>query len=343
MSTYKAAQFKAYGGPEQIELADLPIPSVGPLDVLIKVHAASINPIDWKRCGGDMKMMIPDTFPLRTGYDVSGTVEAVGTSVTQFKIGDEVYSRVGEEMGTIAELVITQEEKLALKPKSISHEQAAGIPLAGLTAYQALEKTGLKDRGTPWRLFVPGGAGGVASFAIQFAKRLFGATEVVSTASEPKIELVLSLGADSVLDYKKGNVYEGLSEFDFAYDTVGEVQRQLAIVKKGGFVYTIAAAPSGAEMAALAPQIGFMMKTILNVVSARVRWGASSKGLNYGFFVMHPSGKDLAHIAQLVDDPTSNFKVLIDSTHPFTLEGVRAAFARSKTGRSTGKVIIKVI
>ncbi|TPX55814.1 hypothetical protein PhCBS80983_g05001 [Powellomyces hirtus] len=340
MATYKAAQFTGYGGVDKIEINDATVPVLASNDVLIKVHAASLNPIDWKIAEGQLKMISKSTFPLRTGYDVSGVIEAVGTAVTTFSVGQAVYSRVGETAGTVAEFVVTQVEKIALKPTSLSHEEAAGIPLTALTAYQALDRAGFKNR-TTRKFFVPAGAGGVGHMAIQLAKHSFNAEEVATTVSEKKIDIVKSLGADVVVDYHKDDFTQVLKDYDMAFDTTGEAIKQLAILKEGGSLYSIATIPDGDEIMKALGSVGFVTRKLLDVLSLRYRWAAQKKKVDYHYVFMSPNGAQLKEIAELAD--SGKLKVLVDSTHPFTLEGVRAAFERQKSGRATGKVIIKMI
>ncbi|TPX67913.1 hypothetical protein SpCBS45565_g03414 [Spizellomyces sp. 'palustris'] len=341
MATFKAAQFTSYGGPDKIVISDLPIPTADePDSVLIKVHAASLNPIDWKRAEGMMKMLVKESFPLRTGYDVSGVVSSVGSGVTKFKVGDEVFGRIGQaEVGTVAEYVLSTEAKLALKPKSLTHVQAAGVPLTGLTAYQVLEKSNFASKPSR-KIFIPAGAGGIGVMAIQLAKHLFNAETIATTVSEAKIDIVKDLGADVVVDYKKEDYTQVLKDYDMAIDTTGETKQQFAILKPGGTLYSIAALPNSEEANAVFP-VGFFMGKVLDVLTYKLRWAANSKNIDYHYLFMSPNGTQLAEIGNLADQ--GKLKVLVDSTFPFTLEGVRDAFARQKQGRATGKVIIQVI
>ncbi|KAJ3147400.1 hypothetical protein HDU86_008015 [Geranomyces michiganensis] len=339
-ANFKAAVFTAYGDSSKLRIDAVPFPVPASNEVVIKVHAASLNPIDWKRASGALKMFTSDTFPLRTGYDVSGTVESVGSAVTSFQVGQAVYSRVDERAGTIAEYAVTAQENIALKPNSLSHEQAAGVPLAALTAYQPLKLSDFKDRESR-KYFVPAGAGGVGMFGIQLAKHAFNATDIATTVSEQKISTVKDLGATTVVDYKKSDFAKELKDYDFGFDTTGEAQKIFGIMKPGASVYSIAAIPSGDYISTVFPATGFLIKKALNIATMPAHWAASRAQVNYQHFFMKPSGQDLTEIGKLAD--AGKLKVLIDSTHPFTLEGVKAAFDRSKSGRATGKVIIKMI
>ncbi|KAI9013112.1 chaperonin 10-like protein [Gaertneriomyces semiglobifer] len=346
MATFQAAAFSSYGGPANITL--IPVPAIDPSSlpptgVLIKVHAASINPIDWKRGEGQLKMLIRDTFPMRTGYDVSGVVEAVGATVTRFKVGDEVFGRVSEsEMGTIAEYVVSTEEKLAVKPRSFSHAQAAGVPLTALTAYQVLQRSGFASRPDGSRkFFVPAGAGGVGQMAIQIAKQLFKAETVATTASPAKLEIVKKLGADVTVNYKEHDVTTELMDYDMVFDTTGEALKLLTILKEGGKLYSIATLPDGDEAANKMEGVGFLTRKLLDVLNLRLKWAAGRKGVEYKYVFMSPNGEQLAEIARLADAGT--LQVNIDNVYPFTEAGVRDAFTRQKEGHATGKVIVQVI
>ncbi|KAI9094404.1 alcohol dehydrogenase zinc-binding domain protein [Phlyctochytrium arcticum] len=344
MATYKAAAFAAYGGEDQLHLIDVPKPDAPKAtEVLIKVHAASINPIDWKVASGALKMLIKDTFPLRTGYDVSGVVEAVGPQVSSFKVGDEVYGRVEETTkGTIAEYVLTVEAHIALKPKTLTHVQAAGIPLAGLTAYQVIERSNFKSRPDGSRKFlVLAGAGGVGHFAIQLAHVAFNAEVVATTASAAKHETVKSLGADVVVDYKTEKIADKIQEYDMAFDTMGEASSLMEVIKPGGIVYSIATLPDSEETNTKFGKVGWMTGKLLDLMTVKYRWAASKKKQDYKYIFMSPDGKELAELATLVDN--GKLKVLVDKVFPFTEQGVRDAFTRQKEGRAVGKVIIQVI
>ena len=239
----KAAFIRHYGNNDAIEISHQPMPAIGPHDVLIKVHAASINPVDYKIRDGDLKVILPLKFPLILGNDCSGEVEKIGTDVRAFKPGDAVYARVDKDrIGTFAEYAVAAESSIALKPINLSYIEAASIPLVGLTAWQALIDIGKLTSGG--KVLIHAGSGGVGSFAIQLAKH-WGAT-VATTASARNADLLKQLGADIVIDYKTQRFEEMLSDYDLVFDTqAGETQqRSFSVLKRGGTLVTIAGMPT---------------------------------------------------------------------------------------------------
>ena len=223
----KAAFIRHYGNNDAIEISHQPMPAIGPHDVLIKVHAASINPVDYKIRDGDLKVILPLKFPLILGNDCSGEVEKIGTDVRAFKPGDAVYARVDKDrIGTFAEYAVAAESSIALKPNNLSYIEAASIPLVGLTAWQALIDIGKLTSGG--KVLVHAGSGGVGTFAIQLAKH-WGAA-VATTASARNADLLKQLGADIVIDYKTQRFEEMLSDYDLVFDTqAGETPTALVL------------------------------------------------------------------------------------------------------------------
>ena len=232
----KAAVIREYGA--AIEISDVPQPALLADSVLIEVHAASVNPVDGIVQAGYLKEMMPITFPFTMGFDVSGVVVEVGDQVSKFKIGDEVFSRPnGMQAGTIAEYAVIKEEELAIKPSNISHQEAASIPLVGLTAWQAMVTKGNLQKGQ--KILIHAGSGGVGTLAIQMAKHL--GAEVATTTSAVNAEMVKSLGADVVIDYKTQKFEEELSDYDLVFDMMGGeiMEKSFKILKKGGCLVSI--------------------------------------------------------------------------------------------------------
>lgn len=236
----KAAQLIQYGGKEAVSINDITLPEVGEGKVLIEVHAAGINPFDWKLQNGYSKAYIPVTFPLTMGGDLAGVVKEVGSGVSQFRSGDEVYGQayaISGGSGTFAEFAITKPGTLALKPKKINFEQAGALPLVGVSALQALtEHINLqKDQ----KVLVHGGAGGIGSIAIQIAKHI--GAFVATTVSANDVEYVKQLGADEVIDYKNQKFEDAVSEYDAVFDTVGgeTAKRSIEILKSGGILVSM--------------------------------------------------------------------------------------------------------
>lgn len=213
----KAMVINQYGK-APMQLAEIPTPEIGEYEILAEIHAASINPIDFKIRDGKVKLLIQYKMPLILGNDFSGVVVKVGTKVTRFKVGDEIYARPRKsKIGTFAEFIAIHEDDIALKPKNLSFEEAASIPLVGLTSYQALHDIMHLQKGQ--KILIHAGSGGVGTFAIQLAK-VMGAT-VATTASEAGANLVTSLGADEVINYKTEKFEEILGNYDAVFDTLG--------------------------------------------------------------------------------------------------------------------------
>ena len=306
----KAAVIREYGA--AIEISDVPQPSLLADSVLIEVHAASVNPVDGIVQAGYLKEMMPITFPFTMGFDVSGVVVEVGDQVSKFKIGDEVFSRPnGMQAGTIAEYAVIKEEELAIKPSNISHQEAASIPLVGLTAWQAMVTKGNLQKGQ--KILIHAGSGGVGTLAIQMAKHL--GAEVATTTSAVNAEMVKHLGADVVIDYKTQKFEEELSDYDLVFDMMGGeiMEKSFKILKKGGCLVSI----KGEDSKGLAKQYG-------------VRFEA---------FFMWPSGEMLSQLAQLISDGA--LKPVIDRT--FSIDQVQEAYGYLQGGRAKGKIVIQVI
>jgi NADPH:quinone reductase-like Zn-dependent oxidoreductase len=234
----KALQIVKYGEiKESLSLNEIEKPSLKPDDILVEVKAASINPIDYKLVEGHLKDMVPLNFPITIGYDLSGVVVEKGGDVGNFEIGDEVYSRVPQEqMGTVSEYVAINSDVVAKKPENSSFEEAAGLPLTGLTAIQALEHVGMKEND---RVLIHAGSGGIGSFAIQYAKAK-GAI-VYTTTSSKNVDWVKALGADRVIDYKTEDYKKVAKNLDIVFDTLGNDYTfdAFEIIKEGGKVTTI--------------------------------------------------------------------------------------------------------
>ena len=331
----KAAFIRHYGNNDAIEISHQPMPAIGPHDVLIKVHAASINPVDYKIRDGDLKVILPLKFPLILGNDCSGEVEKIGTDVRAFKPGDAVYARVDKDrIGTFAEYAVAAESSIALKPNNLSYIEAASIPLVGLTAWQALIDIGKLTSGG--KVLVHAGSGGVGTFAIQLAKH-WGAT-VATTASARNADLLKQLGADIVIDYKTQRFEEMLSDYDLVFDTqAGETQqRSFSVLKRGGTLVTIAGMPTaeiGREW-----DVNFLVRMVMawsNRTSTKL---ARERGINFKYLFMHPSGEQLREIAKLIESGV--IKPLIDKV--FDLDHLRDALAYSESGRVVGKVVVEI-
>lgn len=332
----KAFIIDKYKSKDGGRIADLPEPEVRPGDVLVRVHATALNMIDSKIRTGEFKLVLPYRFPLIMGNDAAGTVVKVGSQVRRFKVGDEVYARPNtDRIGTFAEFIAMDESDVALKPKSITMEEAASIPLVGLTAWQALvEKADLKKG---QKVFIQAGSGGVGTFAIQLAKHL-GAT-VATTTSAANIELVKSLGADVVIDYKKDDFETLLSGYDVVLNSQDPktLEKSLRILKPGGKLISI----SGPPDAAFAKELGtpWYVELLMKVLSAGVRRKAKRRNVDYAFLFMRASGDQLQRITSLIDGGA--IRPVMDKVFPF--EATKEALTYLETGRVKGKVVVKVV
>ncbi len=331
----KAFILRRYGKKEKLHLTEWAEPIVKETDVLVKVHAAGVNLLDSKIKDGEFKMILPYKPAFTLGHDVAGVVTKVGSKVSKFKVGDEVYARPADHrIGTFAEFISMNENDVALKPKNLSMEEAASIPLVGLTAWQALvEKAGLKKG---QKVFIQAGSGGVGTFAIQLAKHL-GAT-VATTTSATNIDLVKSLGADIIIDYGKDDFETILKDYDVVLNSqdTKTLEKSLRILKPGGKVISISGPPDpdfGQQINA-----NWLLKTAMKFLSAGMRKKAKQLGVNYSFLFMRAQGKQLSEITKLIESGV--IKPVMDKVFPF--EQTNEAMAYVETGRAKGKVVVKV-
>jgi alcohol dehydrogenase len=330
----RAFVLQRYGGPERTALTDMPQPSPRVGELLVRVRAAGINPVDFKTRAGALKMISNYDLPIVMGNELSGVVEAVGAGVMRFAIGDRVFARVGKDiMGAFAEFAIVREEHAALMPASLDFATAAAVPLAALTALQALRDE--LHLSIDERIFIPGGAGGVGSFAIQLAKQM--GAHVATTASPRGEALVKRLGADVVVDYSRERFEDRLSEYDCAFDLIGgeTLARLWSVLKPGGRVVSIAGMPEPVTARKdLGRGIG--LAALFWIVSLTSRLRAARAGLTYRYLFMHPSGADLAYLASLID--AKKLEVVIDRIFPFA--EAKQAMAYVETGRAKGKIVL---
>ncbi|WP_458112458.1 NADP-dependent oxidoreductase [Arthrobacter sp. R1-13] len=323
-----------YGGPEAMALRDVATPVPGPGHMLIKVRAAGLNPVDYKMRQGKLRLLFRPRLPFIAGCEVAGTVVRAGSGANRFTAGDRVYSRVDAPgLGAFAEFVCVPEELVALMPQSLGFAEAAGLPLAGLTALQALRDELRIQPGS--RLFISGGAGGVGTLAIQLAK-YFGA-EVTTTASPRGHALVRELGADRVVDYTRENFAHMLEGFDAALDAVGgrTLTRVFRILRRGGRIVSVAGIPEP-KTALQDLHASRAVAILFWVVSLGVRLRAWRAGVSYRYLFMHASGDDLRFLAGLVDE--GKVRPVVDSTYP--LSRISDAFAALEMGRAKGKIIV---
>ena len=333
----KAFVLTRYGGPEASELRDVPAPVPGAHDILVRVHAAGLNPVDFKTRDGMLKVVQGYKMPVVMGNELAGVVEACGADVTTFRPGDRIFARVPKErMGAFAEQAVVPADHAAPLPASLDFETAAGVPLAGLTALQALRDELRLKPGS--RVFIPGGAGGVGTFAIQIAKWL--GAEVTTTASPRGRDLVERLGADVVIDYTTQRFEEEARDMDGAFDLIGgdTLEKCFGVVKPGGTIVSIAGMPEpvtarkdlgrGAGLAAL-----------FWLASFGLRAKARRHGVTYRYLFMHPSGAELAELAALIEQ--KRLEPVIDRVFPFA--DIADAMAYLESGRAKGKVVVRMV
>jgi NADPH:quinone reductase-like Zn-dependent oxidoreductase len=327
----KAVVAERYGGPEVLALVDRPEPEVGANDVRIAVKAASLNPLDFKIRDGKVKLVLALKPPVALGCDVAGVVDRVGRGVTAFAVGDEVFARLEKDrMGGLAEYAVADASVVAKKPARATFAEAAAIPLAGLTAVQALRESAKLVGGQ--RVLIQAGAGGVGSLAIQIAKIL--GLSVTTTTSTKNVELVKQLGADAVVDYTK---HEPLpSELDAVFDTLGETElASIAATKRGGTVVGVGGLPDG-EFAR--EHLPFYARPAIWLMTGKRRHTAAKAGVHFVYLFMRPDGAELAELAGWID--AGRLKPLIHATYP--LAGFREAFAELERGRARGKIVLTI-
>lgn len=310
-SEMKAWVYGEYGGVDVLKLdSNVTVPDVKEDQVLIKVVAAALNPVDAKRRQGKFKAT-DSPLPTVPGYDVAGVVVKVGSQVKDFKVGDEVYGDVNEkalegpkQFGSLAEYTAVEEKLLASKPKNLDFAQAAALPLAIETAYEGLERTGFSPGKS---ILVLNGSGGVGSLVIQLAKQVFGASRVAATSSTRNLDLLKSLGADLAIDYTKENFEDLPEKFDVVYDAIGQCDRAVKAVKEGGSVVALTGA--------VTPP-GFR-------------------------FVVTSNGAVLRKLNPYLE--SGKVKPIVDPKGPFSFDKLAEAFSYLETNRATGKVVIHPI
>ncbi len=328
----KAIRAHGYGGPEVLRLDSVPDPVPSPGQVRIRVHAAAVNPIDCKIRSGAQRILIPQRAPFPIGMDCSGVIDAVGAGVTDFQVGDAVMTSPHyKSAGTYAELVCVAADQIARKPDNITHQEAAGIPLAGLTALQCLYAAKV---GKGHRVLIQAGAGGVGTLAIQLAHHM--GAHVITTCSPANNELVQDLGASQVIDYRSERIEDVVSDLDMVLDALGGEHRErgMTVLKKGGRLACIVT-----DVPALAKAHGPLLGTLRAI--GRLLWVTVSsrlRGKPVHYVVRKPSGVDLTHLADLARD--GHLRPVVDRVYP--LAEAQDAHRYSETGRARGKIIIAV-
>jgi alcohol dehydrogenase len=331
----KAYILDRYGGADRVRAGDVPDPELREDEVLVQIHAAGVNLLDSKLRNGEFKLILRYRLPLILGHDVAGVVIRVGSRVRRFKPGAEVYARPADgRIGAFAEFIAIKEEDVALKPRALTMEEAASIPLVGLTAWQALiERANLKEG---QKVLIHAGSGGVGTFAIQLAKHV-GAT-VATTTSTANVDLVRSLGADVVIDYKKDDFADVLRDYDVVVNSLDKVtlEKSLRVLKPGGQLISISGPPDGAFARSIGASL--VLRTIMGVLSYGIRAKAKRHRAQYSFLFMRANGDQLTKITSLIDGGT--IRPVVDRVFPFA--STKEAMAYVETGRAKGKVVVSL-
>ncbi len=324
-----------YGKKEKLHLTAIAEPTLKENEVLVQVHAAGVNLLDSKIRDGEFKLLLAYKPPFVLGHDVAGVVSKIGSKVSRFKVGEEVYARPSDfRIGTFAEYVAVKEPDLALKPQNLTMTEAASIPLVGLTVWQVLvEKMNIKKG---QKIFIQAGTGGVGTFAIQLAKH-FGAF-VATTTSVANTELVKSLGADVIIDYKTQDFETILKDYDFVLNSqdTKTLEKSLKILKPNGKVVSI----SGPPDVEFANEIGlsWFVKIVMRLLSFGIQRKAKKLNVNFSFLFMKAEGKQLSEITALIE--SGKIRPVVDKIFPF--ENTNEAMAYVESGRAKGKVVIKI-
>ena len=330
----KAFSINKYSKTDLLQLVEVSEPQINENEVLVQIHASSVNQLDGKLKSGEFKMLLPYKFPLILGHDVAGIITKTGSNVKKIKVGDEVFARPSDfKIGTFAEYIAVNENDVALKPTNLSMEEAASIPLVALTVWQAFFEKANLQKGQ--KVFIQAGSGGVGTIAIQLAKHL--GAFVATTTSADNFELVKSLGADVVIDYKTQDFETILKDYDLVLNSQDEktLLKSLNILKSGGKLVSI----SGPPDTVFAKEFGlnFIMKIAMFFISNKVKRTAKKLNISYSFLFMKANGKQLSEISTLIEQ--GKIRPIIDKI--FAFEKTNDAMAYVSSGRAKGKVVVK--
>jgi NADPH:quinone reductase-like Zn-dependent oxidoreductase len=332
----KALTFNRYGKSAQIGFADVPLPVIKQRDLLVQVHAVGLNPIDNMIPKGTFKPILKFDLPGTIGSDLAGVVVEVGSHVTRFKPGDAIFASIFDlGNGALAEFAVVPESAAALKPENLDFVQAASIPMVALTSWQAFKECMHLKPGQ--KVFIPAGSGGIGSFAIQLAKQL--GAKVGTNTSTGNVELVRSLGADEIVDYKQREFEEVLRDYDAVLGTLrgDSLEKALKILKPKGIAVSLVG-PLDAAFAR-ARRLNFLMAFVFSLMSRKIRGLAQKRGVEYSFMFVRPDGGQLGEIAALLN--AGSIRPVIDKVFP--LHQAQEALAYLETGRAKGKVVVKVL
>jgi NADPH:quinone reductase-like Zn-dependent oxidoreductase len=332
MKSFLIDRYKKGGA---LRLGEMPEPKLRENDVMIEIHAAGVNPVDSKIRDGEFKLILRYSLPLILGSDLAGVVTRVGSKVTRFSPGDEVYAHPGQDrIGTFAEFIAIDQANVALKPKNLTMEEAASMPLVALTAWQALVERAKLQKGQ--KVLIHAGSGGVGTIAIQLAKHL--GAYVATTTSTANVALVKSLGADVVVDYKKDDFEKVLQGYDIVLNSLGKdaLEKSLAVLKPGGKLISISGPPD--PDFARENSSGWLLQQVMRLLSSGIRRKSKRRGISYSFLFMTANGGQLAKITSLIE--AGDIRPVMDRVFPF--EKTNEALAYVETGRAKGKVVVTV-
>ena len=331
----KALVFNKYGKSDQIVFADLPRPALQPDEILVQVHAVGLNPIDNAIPKGTFKPFLKFQLPATLGSDLSGIVVEAGSRMTRFKPGDAVFASIFDlGIGSLAEFAVVPESAAALKPANLDFVQAASVPMVALTTWQALKERASLKPGQ--KVFIPAGAGGIGTFAIQLAKHL--GAKVATTTSAGNVALVRSLGADEVIDYKQQEFEDVLRDYDAVLGTVkgDSIEKSLQILKPKSKVVSLIGPPDAAF--GRARGMNRFMVFVFGLLSRKIRRLARKRGVEYSFLFVHPDGRQLAEIGKLLE--SGKIRPVINKVFPF--DQAKEALAYLEKGRAKGKVVVQI-
>ncbi|BBC29755.1 NADPH:quinone reductase [Streptomyces graminofaciens] len=333
----RAFTVERYGDKAGVRAREVPDPEVGADDVLVRIHAASVNPLDRMIRDGELKAILPYRLPVVLGNDLAGIVVEVGAAVTRFAVGDEVFARPDKDrIGTFAELIAVHQDDVAIKPATLTMEEAASLPLVALTSWQALVERANIQPGQ--RVLVHAGSGGLGTIAIQLAKHL--GAHVATTTSTANVDLVKRLGADVVVDYKKQAFETVLHDYDVVLDSLGgeTLLKSLDVLKPGGQVISV----SGPPDAAFGRELGAnpVIRLVMSALSSRIRRRARRRNVTYSFLFMKASGDQLRKLTPLIE--AGRIRPVVDTV--FSFESAPEALEYLETGRAkAGKVVLNMM
>ncbi|MGM3175704.1 NADP-dependent oxidoreductase [Dickeya lacustris] len=331
----KALTFKRYGKSPEIGFAEVPHPTLKPDELLVEVYAVGLNPIDNMIPTGMFKPILKFPLPATMGSDVAGVVKEVGSRVTRFKPGDAIFASLFDlGLGSLAEFAVVPENVAAPKPTNLNFVQAASIPMVGLTSWQALKERANLRKGQ--KVFIPAGAGGIGTFAIQLAKHL--GARVATTTSTGNVQWVSSLGADEVIDYKTQAFENVLHGYDVVLGTLrgDELKKSINILKPGGKIVSLIG-PLDAAFAS-SRRLNVVLKFVFGLMSRKIMRLAGKRDVSYSFLFVRPDGRQLSDIGSLLQ--SEQIHPVIDKVFPF--DQAKDALDYLAQGRAKGKVVVQL-